>query len=131
MKSRVLSVAIGRPWREVYEAIWRPEDFARWASGLAQAGLTRDGDVWRGEGPEGPIAVRFTPHNAFGVLDHHVDLGQGREVDIPLRVIANGIGCEVQLTLFRQPEMTDEQFAADAEWVTRDLATLAGLFTCI
>lgn len=128
MHSRVLSIAIDRPWQEVYEAICRPEDFAKWASGLSQAALSLDGDVWRGQGPEGPIAVRFTPHNDFGVLDHHIDLGGGREVYVPLRVIANGAACQVQLTLFRQPDMTDAQFAADAEWVERDLRTLARLF---
>jgi hypothetical protein len=33
----------------------------------------------------------------------------------------NGPGCDLVLTLFRRPEMSDAQFAADAEWVMRDL----------
>jgi hypothetical protein len=126
-QSRVVSVWIARDWREVYERIWQPETFATWATGLSQAGLSKAGEVWMGQGPEGPIAVRFTPHNPFGVMDHHVDLGGGNEVYIPLRVIANGQGAEVQLTLQRQPEMSDEQFDADGQWVARDLQALARL----
>jgi hypothetical protein len=38
-----------------------------------------------------------------------------------LRVIANADGAEILLTLFRQPDMTEEQFLADIEWVRRDL----------
>jgi hypothetical protein len=34
----------------------------------------------------------------------------------------------VALTLFRQPGMSDEQFAADADWVRRDLAALAARY---
>jgi hypothetical protein len=42
----------------------------------------------------------------------------------PLLVVPNGDGAEVVFTLFRQPEMTDERFAADVAWVERDLTAL-------
>jgi hypothetical protein len=44
-----------------------------------------------------------------------------------MRVIANGTGSEVLLTLFRLPDMTVEAFARDAEWVERDLKALKEL----
>ncbi|MFX8145270.1 hypothetical protein ABTL24_19370, partial [Acinetobacter baumannii] len=56
-----------------------------------------------------------------------VDLGGGREIYIPLRVVGNAEGCLVSLTLFRQPEMDDATFAADAAWVERDLLALKAL----
>ncbi len=68
--------------------------------------------------------VRFTPHNEFGVMDQFVETGDGREVHVPLRVIENGDGAEVMLTLFRRPGMSDEDFARDAKWITRDLRAL-------
>ena len=43
-EARTVSVSIARPWEEVYEAIWRPEDFPKWASGLSASPLVRDGD---------------------------------------------------------------------------------------
>jgi hypothetical protein len=127
MEARTLSIAIRRDWRAVYEHFWRPESFPQWASGLSRADLRQVGDTWRATGPEGPISIRFTPRNEFGVMDHWVDLGGGREIYVPLRMIAAGEGCLVTLTLFRQPEMTDSAFAADADWIERDLRALKSL----
>ena len=125
-ESRTISVAINRPWREVYDFACIPENFPQWASGLANS-LRRDGEVWVAEAPEGLVEVRFSPRNDYGVLDHHVVLPGGAEIYIPLRVIANGDGAEVALTLFRLPDMTDEIFARDAAWVAKDLAKLKAL----
>ncbi|SAL23491.1 hypothetical protein AWB73_01663 [Caballeronia turbans] len=125
MQTQTLTVTIDRDWRELYEAIWHPEVFPTWASGLAQSTLEDLGDHWRARGPEGDVTIRFTGHNALGVMDHYVGLPNGEEVYVPLRVYQNGAGAEVALTLFRQPGMSDEKFAADADWVRRDLAALA------
>ena len=73
------------------------------------------------------MKVRFTERNSFGVLDHYVIPELGVEVYIPLRVIANGTGSELIFTLFRLSDMSDEKFAADAEWVMRDLNALKSL----
>jgi hypothetical protein len=127
LASRNISISIARNWKDVYAAIWRPEDFPKWASGLSSAQLTTAGETWKGQGPEGPITIRFTPHNQFGVMDHYVDTGTAPEIYVPLRVIENGGGAEVQLTLFRQPGMSMEQFEADAEMVGRDLQALKEL----
>ena len=44
-----------------------------------------------------------------------------------MRIIQNGDGAEVMLTLFRQPDMDDERFSADTKWVVRDLKRLKEL----
>jgi hypothetical protein len=129
MDAQTMGISIERPWRDVYKAIWRPEVFPRWASGLSRSGLTQDGEWWNAMGPEGPIRIRFTAQNAFGVMDHHVDLGGGTEIYVPMRVIANGGGAEVLLTLFRQPGMSDGKLATDADWVRQDLLALRALLT--
>ncbi len=126
-ESRVISISIDRTWKEIYEAVWRPEDFPKWASGLSKSRLAKDGDAWKAEGPEGTIRIRFTGHNAFGVMDHYVLAASGPEIYIPLRIIQNDGGAEVQFTLFRQPGMSDAKFAADAAWVERDLLALKAL----
>ena len=119
-EARALSVRINRPAAEAYEFLALPENFPKWASGLG-ASLRRKGEDWIVETPEGSASVRFSERNAYGVLDHQVRLPRGGTVYVPLRVVANGAGCDLVLTLFRRPEMTDAQFAADAEWVLRDL----------
>ena len=119
-EARLLSVRINRPAVEAYEFLSRPENFPKWASGLGGS-LRRSGDDWVAETPEGPALVRFSERNTYGVLDHQVRLPRGGPVYVPLRVVANGAGCDLVLTLFHRPEITDAQFAADAEWVLRDL----------
>ncbi len=127
LQSRTLSIAIGKPWQDVYDSIWRPESFPKWASGLSQSSLQKVGDVWTAAAPAGAIRIRFTDHNPFGVMDHYVDAGTGPEIYIPLRIIANADGAEVLLTLFQQPGMSEQQFLADAKWVERDLLALKAL----
>lgn len=115
-----ISVQINRSAAQAYDFLAQPENFPKWASGLARS-LRRHGDEWIAETPEGRATVRFSERNTFGVLDHSVTLPRGITVYVPLRVIGKENGCELVATLFRPPDMSDERFAADAEWVRRDL----------
>jgi len=124
--SRNLSILINRDAKDVYNFVCVPENFPRWASGLGKS-LKKGNNEWIAETPEGPVKVRFTERNEFGVLDHWVSPKPGLQIYIPMRVIANGNGCELIFTLFRLPDMSDEQFAADEEWVMRDLTSLKNL----
>jgi hypothetical protein len=125
-ESKMISVSIQRSLQDVYDFTAPPASFARWASGLGKP-LGNEGTVWRFEGEGGPVKIRFTEPNAYGVLDHYVALPDGSEVYVPMRVVANGTGSEVMFTLFRVPGMDDEKFAADAQWVMRDLNRLKDL----
>jgi hypothetical protein len=120
-ESRNLSVSIERDADAVYAFLSLPENFAKWASGLGS--LHRANEQWIAETPDGPMIVRFSESNAFGVLDHWVSPPSGVQIYIPLRVVKNGSGCELVFTLFRQPEMDQARFEADAQWVMRDLKT--------
>jgi len=124
LEAKVITCSVRRNARDLYEMLWRPESFARWASGLSSASLERDDRGWKAQGPEGPIRITFTDHNGFGVMDHWVDLGGGGIVYVPLRIIPNEDGSQVMLTLFRQPDMSTEKFAEDEAWVGRDFAVL-------
>jgi hypothetical protein len=121
-----LSITIDCNWQRAYGVLADPMSFNHWASGLGHSLRQEDG-IWLADGPEGPVTIRFTPPNPYGVLDHHVDVAPGVEVYVPLRLIANGDGCEVTLILFRQAGMDDARFAADADWVRRDLESLKTL----
>ena len=125
-QSRNLSVQIRRNPRDVYNFTSVPENFPRWASGLGKS-LKRKNGEWIAETPQGPIKVRFTERNEFGILDHYVIPESGVEIYIPMRVIPNGSGSELIFTLFRLSDVSDEKFAEDAEWVMRDLAALKNL----
>jgi hypothetical protein len=128
LECKTISVSINRDWQELYESIWQPRDFPKWASGLSKSELTEEADGWwQAEGPEGCVRIKFTEHNQFGVMDHVIDVGGGKMVSAPMRVLPNGNGAEVMFTLFRQPEMDDAKYQADADWIARDLDSLKKL----
>lgn len=118
--AKTLSVTINRGASEAYDFLSVPVHFAKWASGLAASLRNVDGQWWA-DSPTGPVRIRFSAPNAFGILDHWVILQPDITVYVPLRVVTNGIGCELLLTLFRQPGMSDGQYESDAEWVLKDL----------
>ncbi|AXK39256.1 SRPBCC family protein [Crenobacter cavernae] len=125
-EAKTISVTIERAPGEVYAFLCAPENFPRWASGLCQS-IAPAGSAWLAETPNGPMTVRFTPRNDFGVVDHRVDPSPDVEIYVPMRVLANGDGSEVIFTLFRLTGMSDTQFAEDLRWVERDLKALKAL----
>lgn len=126
LSSRHLSISINRNANDVYDFVSVPENFRLWASGLGKSLHQIDG-VWIAETQQGPVRIRFSERNGFGILDHWVSPEPGLEIYIPMRVIPNGSGSELVFTLFRLPGMSDERFEADAEWVMRDLTALKDL----
>jgi hypothetical protein len=125
--SRIITASIDRDWHEVYDFASVPENFQRWAAGLGRR-FEKSGEEWIAEDPDGrAIRIRFSPPNEFGVLDHTVSAGDGEETRNAMRVVPNGTGAEVMFTLLRGPGMTDQEFAADAAAVQRDLNTLKAM----
>ncbi|MGG7451754.1 SRPBCC family protein [Plantibacter auratus] len=107
----------------VYEYASDIDNLPRWAAGLAQAEVVREGDSLFVESPMGRVEVRFVERNRFGVLDHDVTLPSGTVVTNPVRVLAHPEGAEVVFTV-RQIELDDDAFARDVAMVTADLERL-------
>jgi hypothetical protein len=103
-------MTIERPPLEVYNFVSDPANLPKWASGLSAA-----------------VKVRFVERNKYGVLDHYVSVDAGPEVYMPMRVLPNGAGAEVLITVFRGSGVSDEKFAEDTQWVRRDLEALKEL----
>jgi Polyketide cyclase / dehydrase and lipid transport len=124
-----VSVSINRSPEDVYRFASNVENLSEWASGLVGRGSLRriDSEWVISGGTIGDVKVRFTEHNELGVLDHDVVLESGTTIHNPIRVIPNGSGSEVIFSMFRQPEVSAEEFAKDAQAVERDLRTLKGL----
>lgn len=75
----------------------------------------------------GTVKVRFAERNRFGVLDHEVTLASGIKFYNPMRIFPNNDGSEVIFTLYRRADVSDREFADDAEAVQRDLKKLKTL----
>ncbi|MGB6689925.1 MAG: hypothetical protein WBE76_18975 [Terracidiphilus sp.] len=126
VESRTITVRINRPFNQVYEFLVDPANWNQWAFGLGK-NLRRSGDGWIADSDGGIAKVRFTSRNSFGVVDHTVTRPNGDTISVPMRLIANGGGCELLFTLFREANMSDAQFASDAGFVQRDLNGLKSL----
>ncbi|KQT32523.1 polyketide cyclase [Sphingomonas sp. Leaf412] len=125
-EARILHVTIRVPMDRAYAFAQRPENFPRWAAGLADS-LRSTERGWIADTPEGEAAIHFSEPNAFGILDHRVTRHGQPDVMVPMRMIPNGDGTEVELILFRQPDMTDADFKRDARMVKADLGALKTL----
>jgi hypothetical protein len=124
MDTRIVHLSINRDWRAVYDFARRPENMARWASGLGE-GLTADGTAWLADGgPLGQVRVNFAEPNALGVIDHMVHMPSGLRVHNAFRIVPNGDGAEAMFMVTRLPGQSPEQFEEDARHVEADLQRL-------
>ncbi len=123
--TRHLGVRIERPAADVYRYAADPANLPLWAAGLASGVRAEDGH-WYAESPMGPIEIRMAPENRFGVLDHDVITADGTVMSNPMRVVADGTGCEVVFTVRRRGS-TEEEYDRDAAAVLADLHTLKAL----
>jgi hypothetical protein len=124
-EARTVAVTVRRPPQVVYAYAADPRVMPDW-SFIESVEPIEDG--WVATVPGGARSIlRFTPPNELGVLDHDVEVGKGVVVHVPMRVVPNGDGSEVLFTVFRSPEMSDDEFAADVAIVEADLATLRDL----
>lgn len=126
LPSITLSVSIQRDAQDVYEFISDPARLPLWAGCLGESVQKMD-EGWIVQTVSGPMKMIFAEKNRFGVADHTVYPTNAAPVHVPLRVLTNGSGSEVLLTLFRQPDMSDTQYARDAELLRRDLLSLQQL----
>lgn len=125
-ESRHLGIWIDRPAAVVYDYARQPANLPNWAAGLGSSIEQVEGR-WVAESPLGRVVVEMSESNQYGVLDHWVRLDTGATFYNPMRVIADGSGCEVVFTLRRQPGVSDADFDRDAAAVAADLATLKRL----
>lgn len=121
--ARHISQSIDRAPSVVAAFAGAPENLPRWAAGLS-SGIRNEGGRWIADSPMGVVEVRFLEGSEFGVLDHDVVFPDGTVVHNPLRVLRNGDGSEVVFTLYRLPNMTDDDYERDAALVRRDLIRL-------
>lgn len=122
-ESRHISRSIDRSASDVYDYASNPANLPEWAEGLGSS-IQQVGGQWVTNSPMGRVVIAFVARNEYGVLDHDVTLPSGETINNPMRVIADGAGCEVVFTLRRRAGMGDEDSERDADAVAADLAAL-------
>jgi hypothetical protein len=125
-KSKTMSTSIKSDPKTVYDFVSNLENLPRWASSTFPTIKEVNGE-WVVDTQNGRNKVMITERNNFGILDHHVKLTSGIEVYVPMRVVKNGDGSEVMLTVFQASEMTEEGYTKDIQTVEKDLDHLKTL----
>ena len=74
-------------------------------AGWAGSAVEARGDHWVADAPFGRVRIRFAARNRLGVMDHDGELTSGAVVHNPMRVVPNGEGSELVLTLICRPGM--------------------------
>ncbi len=120
--SKHIGVSVNCPAAQAYAYASNPENLPTWASGLG-AVKQIDGD-WVADMEIGRVKIVFAEKNTFGVLDHDVTLPSGETFHNPMRVFPNADGCEVTFALYRQPNVSEEDFEKDAQTIEKDLQAL-------
>ena len=123
MRSRTVSVSVSVDPTDAYHYVVDPRNLPQWARGLARA-VRESSAGWTVDTGEGPVPIRFEPHNSLGVADHWVTVETGDEVYNAVRIVANGDGAEVVFTFFQTPDLDDAGFETAARLVAADLQML-------
>jgi hypothetical protein len=122
LKSRIFTVPIHRKYGEVYRFLAEPVNFGLWATEPGSKMVPKGGQDYLVELACGPRVMRFTPANDFGILDYQLfEPGERGGPVTPVRLHPNQEGCELVLTWFQHPGVSDEQFASESEWAYSDL----------
>lgn len=126
--SKVVVVPIRRAYAETYDILAEPMNYPRW-SPVVDARFEAVGDdglSFRVDLPRGERILRFSPRNAFGVLDYSVLSIDGQlEYTAFLRVVPNGEGTELVAYFVQGEGVSDEKFASDIEWARNDFYAIA------
>jgi hypothetical protein len=122
-RCEVVHTSILAPPRDVVVFLSDVNNWQTWAPWIRSVSrmFVRD---WTIDTDAGLMHIHFVEPNAFGVLDHEVRLESGLTVFNSMRVLPNGSGSELVMTLFQQPNVSTEEFERDIRAVTDDLARL-------
>lgn len=123
--SRTFSLAINRPWAELYAFLAEPRTITQWTQGVIAEPLQRVADYeWQVRFQGQPVTIIFTPPNHYGVLDLELRWAGRSPRYLRIRLFANEEGSELCCTILQRPGESDEQFASECEWLRTDLQVL-------
>jgi hypothetical protein len=126
----VKSITIDRPAADVHAFLADVTNWPRWAIvNILSVRPSPHHGWWNIDTPQCPAEIRLRADAATGIVDHDFrDPGYPDDMaTVPARVVANGRGAHVSLTIFQPPGMQDADFDRAMAPVDRELATLKEL----
>jgi len=127
-RAHTITVSIAYPYEAAYRFLADPRNYGEWAAVDKDTFRQLENGDWSAETTFGGLRhFRFTPTNAFGVLDHVVFVPGQPMLWTPMRVTPNQEGTDLVFTFYQRPGVSDAEFASAIEWVTTDFLTLKTL----
>ena len=126
-KAQTINVSINCPVARVYDFLADPLNLPTWLADIGPVIQHVEGSDWVAEAPAGRFTFRFCPRNSFGVLDFLVFREGDPLVPMPVRVVANGEGTELMMTVYERPGTSAVIHASEVQWIRADLSTLKSL----
>ena len=118
-----ISVYIDSHPAQVFDLLCNPENLPVWSNDLTGP-LDQLENGWLYDSPQGPVKVCFSPRNDFGVLDYSLTLSSGEVYQYPLRVLPNGTGSEVVMTIWIASGTSHQDFLKYRQMVKEDLIAI-------
>lgn len=130
-RSHTISLQIDYPYDDAYRFLADPLNYGAWAAVDRDSYRPLGNGDWEGMTAFGKRHFRFTPPNAFGVLDHAVFIPGEVPLWTPMRVMPNEEGTELSFTFYQRPGMNEAEFLSAIEWITTDFLTLKSLLEAL
>jgi hypothetical protein len=127
-RSETISISIACPFADVYDFLVEPLNLPTWTSMLGDTIRHVGGNDWiLPDATPGPLTLRLTPRNPYGVIDYFVIREGMPPRQTAARVFPNGNGAELVYTAFQLAGVPDAMFASNVEWLRVDLMALKSL----
>jgi hypothetical protein len=128
MISRTVTTVLDAPSERVFEFLADVANLPAWATEFARTLRLEDGRVWVTNGL-GEFLVRYDADPASGVIDIYAGPSEDALALFPTRVVGlSSSCCAFSFTMFQEPGMSDELFAAQHASLEREFANIDARF---
>jgi hypothetical protein len=128
MSSEAISIVIEQPFDEVYRFLVDPLNFPSWGPPQTSDMRHLGGGDWLVDFQRGPMILRFTEPNLYGVLDYRIFRpGDAPGHLVSVRLLALGEACELTMIWRQRPGVSHEHFTAEGQAIRGYFARLKAL----
>jgi cold-inducible RNA-binding protein len=123
LRSKTLTASLEASVAQIYSRIADPDQLAQWHTAFCRS-LRKENGACMVESPRGLVPVRFLRDDRAGILDLVMTLLETIEFQTAIRVLANGTGSEVLMTLIQPAGLPDAAFHEQVRWAESALRNL-------
>lgn len=122
-RSKTLTAALPEDSQAIFAWIADPENLPQWHSAFCRS-VRRENGRWMVESPRGLLGIRFIRDDRALVLDWIVRFDDGQELTTAIRVLPNGDGSEIVVTLLKPAGFSEAAFQEQFRWIESALREL-------